>query len=151
MSNFCYKFVSRILLLLLYNLSLENKLIRQSPSTALGMTESELNNYKKIIMGLLSMLGLGGKSESVKEFMDKGAVIIDVRTPGEFQGGHIKGSKNIPLDNIFSKVNEIKRIEKPVIVCCRTGMRSGQAASILKNSGIAVMNGGGWSSLESKL
>jgi rhodanese-related sulfurtransferase len=102
-------------------------------------------------MGLLSMLGLGGKSESVKEYMGKGAVIIDVRTVGEFQSGHIKGSKNIPLDNIFSKVNEIKRLEKPVIVCCRSGMRSAQAASILKNNGIDVMNGGGWQSLESKL
>jgi rhodanese-related sulfurtransferase len=102
-------------------------------------------------MGLLSMLGLGGKSESVKEYMDKGAVIIDVRTVGEFREGHIKNSKNIPLDNIFSKVNEIKRFEKPVIVCCRSGMRSAQAASILKNNGIDVMNGGGWQSLESKL
>jgi len=102
-------------------------------------------------MGLLSMLGLGGKSESVKEFMDKGAVIIDVRTVGEFREGHIKNSKNIPLDNIFSKVNEIKRLEKPVIVCCRSGMRSAQAASILKNSGIDVMNGGGWQSLEKKI
>ncbi len=102
-------------------------------------------------MGLLSMLGLGGKSESVKEYMDKGAVIIDVRTVGEFREGHIKNSKNIPLDNIFSKVNEIKRLEKPVIVCCRSGMRSAQAASILKNKGIDVMNGGGWSSLENKL
>ncbi|GAB3716276.1 rhodanese-like domain-containing protein [Flavobacterium koreense] len=102
-------------------------------------------------MGLLSMLGLGGKSESVKEYMDKGAVIIDVRTVGEFREGHIKNSKNIPLDNIFSKVNEIKRLEKPVIVCCRSGMRSAQAASILKNNGIDVMNGGGWQSLESKL
>lgn len=102
-------------------------------------------------MGLLSMLGLGGKSESVKEYMDKGAVIIDVRTVGEFREGHIKNSKNIPLDNIFSKVNEIKRLEKPVIVCCRSGMRSAQAASILKNSGINVMNGGGWQSLENKL
>ena len=102
-------------------------------------------------MGLLSMLGLGGKTESVKEFMDKGAVIIDVRTVGEYREGHIKGSKNIPLDTIFSKVNEIKRMEKPVIVCCRSGMRSGQAASILKNSGIEVINGGGWQSLESKL
>ena len=102
-------------------------------------------------MGLLSMLGIGGKSESIKEYIDKGAVIIDVRTVGEFQSGHIKGSKNIPLDNIFSKVNEIKRLEKPVIVCCRSGMRSAQAASILKNSGIDVMNGGGWQSLESKL
>ena len=102
-------------------------------------------------MGLLSMLGLGGKSESVKEYIDKGAVIIDVRTVGEFREGHIKNSKNIPLDNIFSKVNEIKRLEKPVIVCCRSGMRSAQAASILKNNGIDVMNGGGWQSLENKL
>lgn len=102
-------------------------------------------------MGLLSMLGIGGKSESVKEYLGKGAVIIDVRTVGEFREGHIKNSKNIPLDNIFSKVNEIKRLEKPVIVCCRSGMRSAQAASILKNSGIDVMNGGGWQSLESKL
>jgi len=102
-------------------------------------------------MGLLSMLGFGGKSESVKDFMEKGAVIIDVRTVGEFREGHIKNSKNIPLDNIFSKVNEIKRLEKPVIVCCRSGMRSAQAASILKNNGIDVMNGGGWQSLESKL
>ena len=102
-------------------------------------------------MGLLSMLGLGGKSESVKEFMEKGAVIIDVRTPGEFQGGHIKGSKNIPLNVISSKINEIKKLGKPVIACCASGMRSGQAASILKSSGIDAMNGGGWSSLQNKL
>jgi rhodanese-related sulfurtransferase len=102
-------------------------------------------------MGLLSMLGIGGKSESVKEFMDKGAVIIDVRTAGEYREGHIKGSKNIPLDTIFSKVAEIKKLNKPVIVCCRSGMRSGQAASILKNSGVEVMNGGGWESLEGRL
>ena len=102
-------------------------------------------------MGLLSMLGLGGKSESVKEFMEKGAVIIDVRTPGEYQGGHIKGSKNIPLNVISLKINEIKKLGKPVIACCASGMRSGQAASILKNSGIDAMNGGGWSSLQNKL
>ena len=102
-------------------------------------------------MGLLSMLGFGGKSESVKDFIDKGAVIIDVRTVGEFREGHIKGSKNIPLDTISSKVNEIKRLEKPVIVCCRSGMRSAQANSILKGNGIDCMNGGGWQSLESKL
>jgi rhodanese-related sulfurtransferase len=102
-------------------------------------------------MGLLSMLGLGGKSESVKDYIDKGAVIIDVRTVGEFREGHIKNSKNIPLDTFFSKVNEIKRLEKPVIVCCRSGMRSAQANSILKSNGIDCMNGGGWQSLENKL
>lgn len=102
-------------------------------------------------MGLLSMLGLGGKSESVKEFVDKGAIIIDVRTPGEFQGGHIKGSKNIPLNTIGNQIESIKKLNKPVIACCASGMRSSQATSILKSNGIDVMNGGGWQSLESKL
>jgi len=102
-------------------------------------------------MGLLSMLGLGGKTESVKEFVDKGAIIIDVRTPGEFQGGHIKGSKNIPLNTIENQIESIKKLNKPVIACCASGMRSSQATSILKSNGIDVINGGGWSSLESKL
>lgn len=102
-------------------------------------------------MGLLSMLGFGGKSESVKEYMDKGAVIIDVRTPGEFQGGHIKGSKNIPLDTIGNQIKSIKKLNKPVIACCASGMRSAQATSILKSNGIDAMNGGGWQSLENKI
>jgi rhodanese-related sulfurtransferase len=102
-------------------------------------------------MGLLSMLGLVGKSESVAEFIEKGAVIIDVRTPGEFQGGHIKGSKNIPLNTISSKINEIKNLNKPVLACCASGMRSSQATSILKSNGIDAMNGGGWMSLKNKL
>ena len=102
-------------------------------------------------MGLLSMLGIGGKSESVKEVMDKGAVIIDVRTDGEYGEGHIKGSKNIPLNTISGKIEEIKKMNKPVIVCCQSGMRSSQANSILKNNGIESMNGGGWQSLERKL
>lgn len=97
------------------------------------------------------MLGLSGKSESVKEFMDKGAVIIDVRTPGEFQGGHIKGSKNIPLNSIGNQMDSIKKLNKPVIACCASGMRSAQATSILKSNGIEAMNGGGWSSLQNKL
>ena len=102
-------------------------------------------------MGLLSMLGFGGKSESIKEFMAKGAIIIDVRTPDEFSGGHIKGSKNIPLNILPTKIDEIKKLDKPVIACCASGMRSAQATSILKSNGIDVMNGGSWSSLENKL
>ena len=102
-------------------------------------------------MGLLSMLGLSGKSENVKDFIDKGAVIIDVRTPGEFQGGHIKGSKNIPLNTIGNQIDSIKKLNKPVIACCASGMRSAQATSILESNGIEAMNGGGWSSLQNKL
>lgn len=102
-------------------------------------------------MGLLDILGLGSKSESIKDFVNKGAVIIDVRTVGEFRDGNIKGSKNIPLDTINGKLAEIKKLDKPVIVCCRSGMRSAQAASVLKSASIEVINGGGWQSLESKL
>ncbi|RAR47569.1 rhodanese-like domain-containing protein [Flavobacterium lacus] len=102
-------------------------------------------------MGLLDMLGFGSKTENVKNFTDRNAVIIDVRTVGEFQQGHIKNSKNIPLNILSTKINEIKKLNKPVIVCCQSGMRSGQAAGILKSNGIEVMNGGGWQSLENKL
>ena len=102
-------------------------------------------------MGLLDFLGLGNKSESIQEFIEKGAVIIDVRSPGEFAGGHIKGSKNIPLNEISSKIDEIKEHNKPVITCCASGMRSSQATSILKQNGIDAINGGGWQSLQSKL
>ena len=61
-------------------------------------------------MGLLDFLGVGNKSESIQEFIEKGAIIIDVRSPGEFSGGHIKGSKNIPLNEIGAKINEIKKL-----------------------------------------
>jgi rhodanese-related sulfurtransferase len=102
-------------------------------------------------MGLLNILGFGSKTNQIKEFKERGAVIIDVRTAGEFQQGHIKGSKNIPLDTIFAKASSIKNMNKPVIVCCRSGMRSAQATSILKKIGIEVINGGGWESLEGQL
>ena len=106
---------------------------------------------KKKIMGLLSWFGFGNKRKKIKEFMDKNAVIIDVRTVGEFQSGHIKNSKNIPLNTISSKIESIKSLNKPVIVCCQSGIRSSQANSILKNNGIESMNGGGWMGLRDKL
>ena len=102
-------------------------------------------------MGILDLLGFGNKTNNIQEFLEKGAIIIDVRTTGEYTSGHIKGSKNIPLDIIQSKVQEIKKLNKPVITCCRSGMRSSQATSILKQNGIEVINGGGWDSLERKL
>lgn len=106
--------------------------------------------YKIKIMGLLDFL-FGNKHDAIKEFQSRGAVIIDVRTPGEYQQGAIRGSKNIPLQTIASKINDIKKLNKPVITCCASGMRSGSAASILKSNGIEAVNGGGWMSLNSKL
>jgi phage shock protein E len=102
-------------------------------------------------MGLLSFFGFGNNKQKIKEFLEKGAVIIDVRTKEEFIGGHISGSKNIPLNLISSKIESLKKENKSIIACCRTGRRSGLASSILKNNGIDVINGGGWMSLNSKI
>ena len=80
-----------------------------------------------------------------------GAQIVDVRTPGEYQSGHIGGSKNIPLQVLASKLNVLDK-SKPVITCCASGMRSASAKSMLLQKGFSeVYNGGGWTSLQSKL
>ena len=80
-----------------------------------------------------------------------GAQIVDVRTPGEYQSGHIRGSKNIPLQVLASKLNVLDK-SKPVITCCASGMRSASAKSMLLQKGFSeVYNGGGWTSLQSKL
>ena len=102
-------------------------------------------------MGILDMLGFGNKTNEIAEYTQKGAVIIDVRTYEEFASGHIKGSKNIALQVINGNIETIKKWDKPIIACCRSGMRSAQATSILKQNGIDCINGGGWNSLESKL
>jgi phage shock protein E len=80
-----------------------------------------------------------------------GAVIIDVRTKGEYASGHINGSINIPLDSLTNNLNKIKK-DKPVITCCASGMRSASAKAVLKSKGYTeVYNGGGWSSLQRKI
>jgi phage shock protein E len=102
-------------------------------------------------MGILDLLGLGNKTNDIQEYVEKGAVILDVRTKEEYNDGHIEGSKNIALQVLNSKILEIKKWNKPVIACCRSGVRSAQATSILKENGIDCINGGGWTSLQSKL
>ena len=102
-------------------------------------------------MGFLDFLGFGTKTNAIQEYVQKGAIILDVRTPAEFKEGHIKGSKNIALQVLNGQVETIKKWNKPVIACCKSGMRSAQATSILKQNGIDCINGGGWNSLENKL
>ena len=97
-----------------------------------------------------SLLGLGPKTD-YKQLMQNGATIIDVRTKAEYQGGHIKGSLNIPLNNLSNHYSKLDK-SKPVITCCASGMRSASAKAMLKASGYSeVYNGGSWSSLQSKL
>lgn len=93
----------------------------------------------------------GKNSESLEKAMQNGAVILDVRTPKEFNQGHHPGSKNIPLNEIKLKMEMIRKWNKPVITVCRSGSRSGIAKGILKTGGIEVYNGGPWTNLKNKL
>ncbi|MCE9538159.1 MAG: rhodanese-like domain-containing protein [Bacteroidetes bacterium] len=82
----------------------------------------------------------------------QGAVILDVRSNGEYSGGHIKGSINIPVDQLSKNLSKLKDKNKPIITVCASGMRSASAKSILKSNGYTqVHNGGGWGSLQNKI
>lgn len=74
--------------------------------------------------------------------------ILDVRTADEFQLGHVKGSINIPLQEIPARLAEIKTLHQPLILCCASGNRSGQATIFLRNNGIACDNGGSWNMVQ---
>jgi rhodanese-related sulfurtransferase len=73
--------------------------------------------------------------------------IIDVRTPGEFQGGHAPGSRNIPLDQLEARLPELDRT-RPVVLCCATGSRSGMAARWLQSLGYDARNAGPWQAVK---
>lgn len=70
--------------------------------------------------------------------------IIDVRTPGEFMGGHVAGSINIPLQELQARIEEVKTLPQPITLCCASGNRSGQATAFLSSLGIDCENGGSW-------
>lgn len=86
-----------------------------------------------------------------KSLIADGAIIVDVRTPGEYKTGHIKGSINIPLDTIGNQTQSLLKKGVPVITCCRSGARSGAAVQILLNAGIQAVNGGPWDSLKAQI
>jgi phage shock protein E len=100
---------------------------------------------------LRKLFGLGPTTDYTQLVKD-GAIILDVRSRVEFDGGHIEGSINMPVDSIANNLNKLKDKNKTIITCCASGMRSAAAKSVLKSNGYAkVINGGGWSSLQGKL
>ena len=103
------------------------------------------------MLNMLKNLFSSGPEADFAALVKEGALIVDVRTPGEFKSGHIKGSINIPLDEIRSKITELKGKNKTIITCCRSGNRSGMAESILKNAGMECYNGGPWNVLDNKI
>lgn len=96
---------------------------------------------------LKKLFGISSEKVDLKALVTKGAKIIDVRTAAEFSGGHVNGAINIPLDKISSNIDQIKNYNKPIVLCCASGMRSAQATNQLKQKGIEAYNAGGWKNL----
>lgn len=100
---------------------------------------------------LKSLFGMGTKTDYA-QLVKQGAIILDVRSKVEFDSGHIRGSVNIPVDQLRNNLNKLKDRNKPIITCCASGMRSATAKSLLITNGYTeVYNGGGWSSLQRRL
>lgn len=102
-------------------------------------------------MGLFSNLFATKEPVQYKELIEKGAVIIDVRTPGEFAAGNIPGSINIPLDQIPGETASIREKYPIIITCCRSGNRSAVAKQYLNSDACHVINGGAWNSLMTQI
>jgi rhodanese-related sulfurtransferase len=94
-------------------------------------------------MGIFSFLGRG--RGGIRNALENGAVVIDVRTANEFDRGRVQGSINIPVDRIHLNIARIKGMNVPVVLVCSSGHRSGNAAKILREAGLKeVYNGGSW-------
>lgn len=93
---------------------------------------------------ILVMVRGGLSVNDLNELKTKGALIIDVRTTMEFSGGAAPGSRNIPLDQLAQRLNELDRT-KPIILCCASGARSASAQRFLQQAGFTeVFNAGPW-------
>lgn len=104
-----------------------------------------------MINTIKKLLGFG-PSVDYADLVKQGAVILDVRSKGEYSGGHIKGSINVSVDALSNNLAKLKDKNKTIITYCASGMRSASAKSILKSNGYTnVYNGGGWSSLKNKI
>lgn len=102
-------------------------------------------------MNLIQRIFGMGKTVDFRQLVQDKAAIIDVRTKAEYKTGHIKDAINVPLQDLAKEMNTIKKLNRPVITCCASGVRSGMAKKTLEKEGIEVYNGGAWTSLDSQL
>lgn len=95
-------------------------------------------------MGLFGIFSQKDSVEKIKEYIENGAIVLDVRTQQEWNEGHIEGAKHIVLNTIPNCLEEIKAIQKPIVAVCKSGGRSQNATDFLKQHGLDVINGGPW-------
>ncbi len=108
--------------------------------------------WQWVVMGValaVMLRGLMGGRASAAEVRQKiaaGAKIVDVRSPEEFKGGAYPGAVNIPVHLVGARLADLAK-DKPVVVYCASGLRSAQAATVLKKAGYDVVNAGGLASM----
>lgn len=101
-------------------------------------------------MGIFDFI-FGAKKRQVQMYLDNGATILDVRTLREWNNGHIEHAVHIPLKDLKNRIDEVKLLNRPIVVCCESGVRSAKAAKYLNLENIDATNGGGWIRLQKKL
>lgn len=82
--------------------------------------------------------------DTQKLIQDNKGTIVDVRSRAEFSGGNVNGSINIPLQELNEHADKLNSLEKPLLLCCASGNRSGMATQLLSSQGIECHNVGGW-------
>ena len=108
-----------------------------------------------LLLGLALFLYLRSRTRTtpltqiqIQDLKRRGAIVLDVRTPGEFSQGHAKGARNLPLDALKEKMGKLDKT-KPYLTCCASGSRSASARSILLKAGFQeVHNVGAWTTLK---
>ena len=115
-----------------------------------------MENTNKIIVVVLLLIGWSVYT-SVKKHVRKTSIakklkldpiILDVRTSAEYGGGHYEGALNIPVEKLEQNIKRVGKKDRPVIVYCASGSRSGRARAILKANGFAdVTNAGAFANM----
>jgi rhodanese-related sulfurtransferase len=103
----------------------------------------------KIILVLAGLLAVGffllprggdASGSDARALVEKGARLVDVRAPEEFASGHVPGAVNIPVQDLAQRMGEVGPKDGPVVVYCKSGNRSGRAASLLKEAGFTAIH-----------
>lgn len=87
----------------------------------------------------LTACASGITAADAKALVQKGAVLVDVRTPEEFAGGHIEGALNIPIDDLDARKGELKK-DADIVVYCRSGGRSARGKALLAGAGYSKVH-----------
>ncbi|MDA8819724.1 rhodanese-like domain-containing protein [Schleiferiaceae bacterium] len=94
------------------------------------------------------LFGARTSSKELIELLENGAIVVDVRTPGEFKRDHAKISINISEQKIPLETERLKKENKPIIICCRNGARSQYVQKYLEKAGIDCINAGSWKNIK---